>query len=295
MKFTNAFTEENPFIYIKTRYILLCLFIVVFILSIQAMLIYLVMGIDYKKTAPDPIILGLLSNLALALTIGWTIRQLKLIQINVRQIVGQLIIPYSWLVIIGIVAARIFFSLGIFRVSYYPLSFIFPKWVASILTQDFFLEASKSSFPSLYYLLVIIGSLLVTPIAEAFLFQGVVLHRWSAKWGVKPAIITLSLLYSILYSSNFLGGFSLGLMQTLFYIKSKTLLVPIVARIINNAIIFVIFFLTISVESSVETFRSQLGIGVVCLASSTPLLIWLLYKNRIRPGEKLPYFANANR
>jgi hypothetical protein len=137
--------------------------------------------------------------------------------------------------------------------------------------------------------------LLVTPIAEAFLFQGVVLHRWSAKWGVKPAIITLSLLYSILYSSNFLGGFSLGLMQTLFYIKSKTLLVPIVARIINNAIIFVIFFLTISVESSVETFRSQLGIGVVCLASSTPLLIWLLYKNRIRPGEKLPYFANANR
>ncbi len=295
MKFNDIFSEENPFVYIKVRHIMFCFFLVILILSIQILTIYIIMGIDYKKTGPDPIILAFLAELSLVLTIGWTVRQLKLIQINLRQIIGSLTIPYPWLLIVGIVATRIVFSFGILRVSYYPLSFIFPEWVESILAGNFLTEASKSFFPGLYCLLVIIESLLVAPSAEAFLFQGVILHRWSAKWGVRPAIILLSLLYSILYSTNFLGGFSLGLMQSMLYIKSKTLLVPIVTRIINNAIIFVIFFLSLSVESNVENFRSQLGIGVVCLVLSTPLLIWLLYKNRIRPDEKLPYFANANR
>ena len=293
MQSNNVFAEENPFTYIRVRYIFICFFLLLFLFLTQLFVIYLIMGIDYKKTELDPIISYFLGDLTLLLTIVWTVRQLKLAQLNTMQIVGKLSFYYPWLVIIGIVIARIVFSSGIFRVSYYPLSFIFPKLVASILTPDFLIEASKSSFPTLYYLVNILDRLLVTPIAEAFLFQGVILHRWSAKWGVRPAIIILSFLYSILYSSNFLGGFSLGLMQTMFYIKSRTLLVPIVARIINNAIVFVIFFLTLSDESSVETLRSQLGIGVVCLVLSTPVLIWLLYKNRIRPAEKLPYFANA--
>jgi hypothetical protein len=74
----------------------------------------------------------------------------------------------------------------------------------------------------------------------------------------------------------------------------RSLIVPIVAQLINDLINLTLFLLTFSVENPLEQFRSQLGIGVFCVAVSSPLLIWLLFKNWIRPNEQLPYFANAN-
>jgi hypothetical protein len=99
------------------------------------------------------------------------------------------------------------------------------------------------------------------------------------------------IVYSIGSPQFFIAGISFCLMSSIIYIKTKTLIVPIVVeltiRIVN------LLFLVIPLgENSVENFRSQFGIGIFCLAISTPLLIWLLYKNRIRPNEQMPYFAN---
>lgn len=292
MALDNEFSEENPFQYIKLRQILLCLVLIVTGLSTQIVLIYLATGQDYKTI--DPVLLLFLSSLSIGLTIAWTLRRLKLIEVNPNRIIGKLPNSYRWLPIIGIVIARVIFSLGIFRVTYYPLSFIFPAWLEKTLSDSFLNDAAKSFSPTLFVVLSIINALLVSPIFDVFIFQGIVLHRWAAKWGVRRAVISLSLLYSILNSYNFLGGLSLGLMQNLLYIKSRTLIVPIICRVINNALGLLVFFITLSVENSLEQFRSELKIAIFGVAISTPLLIWVLYKNRIRANEQLPYFANAN-
>ncbi|HEY9652475.1 MAG TPA: CPBP family intramembrane glutamic endopeptidase [Coleofasciculaceae cyanobacterium] len=292
MALDNDFSEENPFQYIKLRQIVLCFLLIIVGLAVQLVIIYMATGHDPK--AIDRVFLIILSSLSIGLTIAWTFRRLKLIEINPNRIIGKLPNSYKWLPIIGIVIARLIFSLGIFRVMYYPVSFIFPSWLEKNLSSSFLDEAAKSFSPTLAVVLSIINGLLVSPIFDAFIFQGIVLHRWAAKWGVRRAVISLSLFYSILYSYNFLGGLSLGLMQNLLYIKSRTLIVPIICRIINNALGLIIFFLTLSVDNSLEQFRSEFKIGIVGVAISAPLLIWVLYKNRIRSDEQLPYFANAN-
>lgn len=292
MALDNDFSEENPFQHIKLRQVILCWVLIVTGLSTQIVVIYLVTGHEPKTI--DPVFLILLSILSIGLTIAWTFRRLKLIEINPNRIIGKLPNSYRWLPIIGIVIARLIFSLGIFRVTYYPLSFIFPAWLEKNLSSSFLDEAAKSFSPTLAVVLSIINGLLVSPIFDAFIFQGIVLHRWAAKWGVRRAVISLSLLYSIFYSYNVLGGLTLGLMQNLLYIKSKTLIVPIICRVINNALNLIIFFLTFSVGNSLEQFRSELKIGIFGVAISAPLLIWVLYKNRIRANEQLPYFVNAN-
>jgi len=284
--------EENPFQYIKVRQIALCLLLIIFGLAIQLVIFYMATGRDYHHL--DPIIEVLLGELSIGFTLAWLIRQLKLVQIHPEYIWGKLPNHYNWLPIIGIVIARVIFSWGIFRVSYYPLSFIFPAWTEKILVRNFMDDASKSFSPTLYYSLMIIDILIVSPIMDSFIFQGIILHRWSAKWGVRTAIIIISLLSSIPAMGNFLGLFTFRLMKIMLYIKYRTLIVPIVAQLINDLINLTLFFLTFSVENPLGQFRSQLGIGVFCVAVSSPLLIWLLFKNWIRPNEQLPYFANAN-
>lgn len=291
MTLPSVFSEENPFNYIKVRQIFFCLFLVSLALGIQLFAISQATGRDSRN--PDPILVILLWDIAFGFTLAWIVRQFKLVHINTKQIVGKLPSHYPWLPIVGIVIARSVFSFGIFRVAYYPLSFIFPSWLEKILVDNFMTDASECFSPIFYYFLNIISNFIIMPVVESFIFLGIILHRWSAKWGVRPAIIIICLFYSIL-STNFLGGFSFALMNIMLYIKSRTLIVPSVACIINNAIGLVLFFMTFSVENSLEQFRSQLGIGVFCVALSTPMLLWILYKNRIRPNEQLPYFANTN-
>jgi hypothetical protein len=291
MTLPSVFSEENPFNYIKVRQIFFCLFLVYLGLAIQLFAISQATGRDSRN--PDPILVILLMDIAFGFTIAWIVRQFKLVHINTKQIIGKLPSHYPWLPIVGIVIARSVFSFGIFRVAYYPLSFIFPSWLENILGDNFLTEASECFSPILYYFLNIINNFMIIPVAESFIFLGIILHRWSAKWGVRPAIIIMCIFYSIL-SNNFFGGFSFVLMNIMLYIKSRTLIVPIVASIISNAISFILFLLTLSVENSLEQFRSQLGIGIFCVALSTPLLLWILYKKRIRPNEQLPYFANTN-
>jgi membrane protease YdiL (CAAX protease family) len=302
MNFQNTFSEENPFHYIKVRHIFLCYLLISFYLVVEIVFIYyfpnIYMGLrPNNNSLSDYILLILITEIPRIFTIAWIVRQLELIQVKTKPIIGKVPSHYGWLPIIGLVIIRLIFSAGCFRVLNYPLSFIFPSLIERYVHSNFFTLSSGSFSPPLYYCLLIIDAFIISPVAASFIFQGIILHRWSAKWGIRPAILMISILYSLYYmirGMNLLGGLSLGLMQTMLYIKSRTLIVPILARIINNAIFLLLDYLYLSVENSIEQFRSHLEIGLFCIAVSTPLLIWILYKNRIRPNEQLPYFANIN-
>jgi hypothetical protein len=300
MTLHSLFPEENPFTHIKARQIFLCYFLVTIVLIVLVYsLIYsflyyynYLFDIDYQRIIQDPIIPSLIFLLILGLANTWVVRKLKLIQIQPKAIIGRLPIHFNWLPIIGIVLTRRVFSFGAFLVLYYPISFIFPSLIENYFSGNSFNFAESQSFSPVFDYIFHEAALLTSSLNEVFILEGIVLHIWAAKGGIKSALIMLSIVYLIQNPVNFIGGISLCLMLSFLYIKTKTLIVPIVASFLNQIVGSALFEVISLSNNPLENFRSQFGIGIFCLAISTPLLIWLLYKNRIRPNEQMPYFAN---
>jgi hypothetical protein len=94
-----------------------------------------------------------------------------------------------------------FFTRGLLRIVYYFMSFIAPSFVEDFINQslseNFLTDISRTVFPLLYIAMTII-EFVITPIFNTFLFQGIILHRWAAKWGTIKAIFALCFLGSIL-------------------------------------------------------------------------------------------------
>jgi hypothetical protein len=295
--------QGNPFHIIKVRHIFLCIFLLSTGITFQLYIISYTLGLDLE----DPIFESLSSILISILTSAWLLRQCKLLGINLKQLIGEVPSNYQWLPLVGLVIARVLFSIGVFRLSYYPLSFIAPSFIEYILNENInnniFIPASKTFSPALYYLLNSLDLLLVIPLFETFVFQGIFLHRWAAKWGSRKAILALCILYGIYGYNNVLGEISLILIYTLLYIKTRTLIVLIVARILET-IIYVfsdLFYFLFTISSSTKTvtvleqIRSEWRVGVFFFVLSAPWIVHFIYKNWPRPNEPLPYFANTSR
>jgi hypothetical protein len=141
---TSRFPEENPFYRIKVRQIFLCVFLLAFGIAIQLIIISSLFKLDYK----DPIFDTLYQILILILAGAWLLRQCKLVGINLKQLIGKLPRNYQWLPLVGLVIARVLFSKSVFRLSYYPLSFIAPSFIEYILNENInnaiFIPASKT-------------------------------------------------------------------------------------------------------------------------------------------------------
>ncbi len=213
---------------------------------------------------------------------------------------------YQWLPLVGLAIARVLFSIGVFRLSYYPLSFIAPSFIEYILNDninnDIFILASKTFSPALYYLLESLSSLVLSPLFFTFVFQGIVLHRWAAKWGNRTAILALCLLVGVMFYTNVLGAISFVLVYTFLYIKSRTLIVPFIAYILEVLLYIVwnLLYLLFTISSSTKTvsvleqFRSEWRVGVFLFVLSAPWIVHFIYKNWPSPNEQLPYFANTS-
>jgi len=299
---TIRFPEENPFYRIKVCQIFLCIFLLTFGIAIQFGIIRSLFNFDSK----DPTFTTLLGIFILILAGAWLLRQCKLVGINLKQLIGKLPRNYQWLPLVCLVIARVLFSIGVFRISYYPLSFIAPSFIEYILNyninNDIFILASKTLSPALYYLLESLYSIVVSPLFFTFVFQGIILHRWAAKWGNRTAILALCLLAGVMSYTNVLGGISFVLVYTLLYIKSRTLIVPFMAYILES-IIYVfwkLLYLLFTISSSTKTvsvleqFRSEWRVGVFLFVLSAPWIVHFIYKNWPSPNEQLPYFANTS-
>jgi hypothetical protein len=260
----------------------------------------------FNFDSEDTTFTTLLEILLLILPAAWLLRQCRLVGINLKQLIGKLPRNYQWLPLVCLVIARVLFSIGIFRLSYYPLSFIAPSFIEYILNgninTNIFILASKTFSPALYYLLNSLY-IIVIPLFYTFVFQGIFLHRWAAKWGSRAAILALCLLAGVMYYTNVIGGISLVLVYTLLYIKSRTLIVPFIAYILQ-LLIYVfwdLFDLLFTISSSTKTvsdleqFRSEWRVGVFFFVLSAPWIVHFIYKNWPRPNEPLPYFANTSR
>ncbi|MEG4585676.1 hypothetical protein QUA54_10740 [Microcoleus sp. MOSTC5] len=301
MTLTNIrFPEDNPFARIKLRHIFGWLLLCSIAIGFQLAIISSIWGIRLDNT--EPFVNALLGAYVLILSLSLFWRECRLAGIEIKYLIGKVPDRYQWLPFVGLAIASVVFSIGVFRIFYYPLSFIVPSFVERILTENrnsrILIAASKSFSPALYYLKFALNQL-IDPVFTAFFLISIPLHRWAAKWGNITAIIAICLLLGTWAYQN-LTTIIIGLLiSAILYVKTRSLLVVIIFRILRN-ISFTIWdlsetiFFNTQTANILDTFRSQVQLGVLFFALSAPWVIGFIYKNWSVLKGPLPYFANAS-
>jgi len=304
MTLTNIrFPEDNPFYRIKVRHIFGWFFLFATGIGFQILMIGHARGIKFDSKEPlDPLfeeIFGIYGGI-LIVALVW--RQCRLAGIEIKYLVGKVPDRYQWLPLVGLAIASVVFSISVFRVFYYPLSFLIPSFVEQILTENrntgILITASKSFSPALYYLIFPISTYVISPLVNASFFISILLHRWAAKWGNITAIIVMCLLWGTLRYKIFIAMIILTLIFAILYVKTRSLLVLIIFFLIRS-LCFTIWDLSYPIffdnptRSTLEIFRSQIQLGVLFFALSAPWVIGFIYKNWSVLKGPLPYFANA--
>ena len=81
----------------------------------------------------------------------------------------------------------------------------------------------------------LIGTILISPIAEELIFRGIILNRLKLVISVPMSILVSSLCFGALHSyGNIISAFVFGLCMCILYIKTNNILIPISAHIMNN-------------------------------------------------------------
>ena len=304
MTLTNIrFPEDNPFSRIKVRHIFGWYLLLTTGLFSQIFMIGSIMGVKFDSNVPlDPLaslIFGIYLTILL-LALVW--RECRLAGIEIKYLVGKVPTHYQLLPLVGLAIASVVFSISVFRVFYYPLSFIVPSFVEKLLIDNknsstsILNTPSETFFPALYHLISAIYSYAIFPIFSAFIFVAILLHRWAAKWGNTRAIIAFSLMSLISY--NFISSVIAIFIHLILYVKTRSLFVLIIFMALTNIIrtswnvSYTIFFDN-QPGNVLDVFRSQIQLSVLFFALSAPWVIGFIYKNWYVLKGPLPYFANA--
>lgn len=279
---------NNPFFKFKARDLFYCSFLIFVALELVLGVIESLLNLNSE----DPIATDIFYCLTMVLLCLWALRKLSQLSINSRYLIGQLPNGYRWLKLFGLVAALLLFSGGILLLTFYLLSLLSTSLAESLLEFPDANNPSTSSFPIISYLLYTISSVVVAPVTEEFLFRGILLHRWAAKWGASRAILVSFIIFGFLHI-DFLGALVFGIVMALLYIKTRTLIVPMVAHAMNNTIVIAIDLFPTDNTSEITNFSEFWQWGLILVVISLPFVIYFIYKNWYSQRVSLPYFANA--
>ncbi len=91
---------------------------------------------------------------------------------------------------------------------------------------------------------LLIGTVLISPIAEELIFRGIILNRLKLVISTPIAILVSSLCFAILHSyGSIISAFVFGLCMCILYIKTNNILIPISAHIMNNFFAEALYYL----------------------------------------------------
>jgi membrane protease YdiL (CAAX protease family) len=198
----------------------------------------------------------------------------------------------------GLAVPLVALSLGTLWALYLPLSYLAPDFVQYWLLDDWsMLEHTDLGYPLGPNALVLAAGCVLAPLAEEFLFRGLLIHRWSLRWGVRAAVGLSSLVFGLLHA-DVLGGIAFGVVAAVLYLESGSLHHAIALHVANNVLAFGAVLVEIALTGQenrldMEGFRSLAWVGVLGLALGVPWFVHFL-RTRWRPEQwRLPHGATA--
>lgn len=272
---------ELPFSKYKTRGILLslvwCLFIYGFIYGIVTQL--------WQASIEDKLLSNILSIFIYLWILNWVRGKYRANDIDAALFFKRIRNPKP-LRLFGLIVLLFLFSLSMIWLTYYPLSYISPSLVDSLVLKVELLSSTSSLLNKILELALLV---VIAPITEEVFFRGILLNRWAIKWGIRKAIIASSLAFAVLHV-DFIGAFFFAVVMSLLYIKTRTLVAPIAAHFLNN---FLVVGVTLAFShfqrSTIEDFRSGVWAGLALLTITLPLLIIYMKRNWPPKDQQGPY------
>ncbi len=186
-------------------------------------------------------------------------------------------------------------AIGTIYLLYLPLSYLAPRFA------EWFLIETESpmiwtSGPG-YALANLLSFLLIVAIAPLFeeFIRGLLLTRWSFKWGAPKAIFASSLLFGLVHT-DIIGAFFFGYVMAILYIKTQSLFVPIAIHAVNNLIAWgaagVELLLSDSYpHSTLAEFQSWWWVGALALVISAPWVFRFTKRHVPEANWRVPYIA----
>lgn len=167
-------------------------------------------------------------------------------------------------------------------VLYLPLSYFFPEFVTAILfeyspaiwwrTEPHFL---------LENLVDALAFVVIVPVVEEIFFRGFLLNRWWRKYGVPRAVAFSSVVFAILHV-DIIGALLFAVIVSLIYVKTKSLIGPIIVHASNNAIPIlenlIEGFVTgeVKMAYTLDEFRAYWWLALLGAAVGVPWLLWFV-------------------
>jgi membrane protease YdiL (CAAX protease family) len=190
---------------------------------------------------------------------------------------------------------------GLNQLTLFCVNLVSPSFIKSELAQIaqsnnliFNYHIDSLALKVLFYGLIVVNGVIVSPLIGEFLSRGLFLHRFSSKWGITAGIIISSALSGLFAHSIYSVAIGIvAIFVALTYIKIPSLLVPIAYYAMHNIIWMISKFIeNISdVQDSTDITLKCLWLGLLNISFALPILSYFLkWPNSI---EELPYNVNS--
>lgn len=131
---------------------------------------------------------------------------------------------------------------------------------------------------------------LIAPVMEEVIWRGMILNRWAYKWGLRRSIVVSSLAFGFLHD-DIITATLFGLVLSLVYIRTGTLLVPMLLHMLNNVSAVVAQGSALASPSSAFDFyiANIPWLGPIGLAVAVIFLAPFIRRSWPAAGEGPPY------
>ena len=285
----------NPFRHVRARTLVIWALLSIPPAVVMFFLIEALLG----ENADDPAVALLAQDVwVYGAMSSWMLWQVVRNRIKIRHFMGRVPKGFNWFSVLGIAAASFLFSLGCLVIITYVMSLAGPGF-QGYLDERGIDPTAESVTPVLFIVLSALSLTVLAPVIEEAAFRGLLMHRWAVKWSPGVALIATSLVFGILHDVNVIGATVFGMVAGLLYYKTRTLIVPMVAHFLNNAVVFGLTFLVQGMSSGSDAppttpanETSALQLGIVLVAVTGPILFIYARRNWPKRNELLPYFHN---
>ena len=209
----------------KTRYLILFNVLAAIALTIGLIAI----DLSVATVSPEVVSLAMYIALYIAVPVPYFWYYFRKQGRSIRQVVFTDGVK-DWIPrLLGLVIVLIAFSLSVFWLQLFALMPVAP-WLVEL-----FMEPVPLAQSPLFLAVEVLFLAVIGPIAEEFMFRGVLLNRLIRKTSMWGGILISSLLFAVLHA-DILGAFLFGVIASLLFIKTRNLLIPILLHIFNNTL-----------------------------------------------------------
>lgn len=207
--------------------------------------------------------------------------------VSLRRLVGR--VPRGWRpwALAAMAAPLLVLSLGTAALQFSLLVALAPRVAAGMQEAG---EAAAA--PSTVIVLAQALAGVLAAAMEELLFRGVLFARWERRWGAVRAALFSSLCFGLLHL-DLVGAFAFGMVMCVLYLRTRSLLVPILCHAVNNAVIALSDLGGAQGNVAGPTAAAMApdwGVAALAIGISLPVLWWFFRTFRPTEGWRLPYY-----